>query len=655
MEEKKVSVIIPVYNVKKYVEKCVTTVIEQTYNNLEIILVDDGSTDGSGQICNELAYKDKRIKVIHKKNAGLSDARNAGIKVATGEYYLFVDSVDCAEQEMSDIVCCGFFEVVEESIVNIPDDLNIYNVNREEALKRLLEEKIKDYAWNKLYKSEIFAELRYPVGRNYEDMATTYKAFLKAKKISILSESLYYYVKRKGSISNSENKFKILKNKYDALISHAERIDIISETFPNLRNVCLFNFYDRANAFMEYIFFVYKEKSEQKNNMVQDVICYMKKYYKEILNNKEYSKFRKWKIKSYVNKNWVLIGAYFVINNLKKYIPGRIKQKLLKTKRSGQKVVIDKKGKIAVFLIGTPDHDNLGDHAIAYATIEYLKKNLSDKYILIEISEEEFLNNSVQIQKVVSHDDIIVIQGGGNWGDTYKYIEKLHNMVLKKFNQNKILVMPQTIHFTNKESLNKCKRLVSQCEQITFLTREKKSYDLAKQYFPDINIKFVPDMVLSLDKCNRQTKNIVMCCLRNDKEGRIQGSEKLYLYKFLETQFECVLCTDTCIGKRIDGSQREQELEDKWKQFNQAKIIVTDRLHGMIFAAITGTPCIVLENYNHKVKAAYELLKEIPYIKFASKVSDIPNLIQNDIDLSKSYSYKGMDKNTYNDIIAFFE
>ena len=232
MEEKKVSVIIPVYNVKEYVEKCVETVIKQTYSNLEIILVDDGATDGSGEICDKLACKDQRIEVIHKKNGGLSDARNAGLKVVTGEYYLFVDSddwisvnmvkrlVDCAEKEDADIVCCGFFDVMKDEIINIPDNLDVQNLNREEALKSILEGQIRDYAWNKIYKRQVFDGLSYPVGRNYEDMATTYKAFLKAQKVSVLSESLYYYIQREGSISNSENKYKILKNKYDALISH---------------------------------------------------------------------------------------------------------------------------------------------------------------------------------------------------------------------------------------------------------------------------------------------------------------------------------------------------------------------------------------------------------------------------------------------------
>ena len=667
MEEKKVSVIIPVYNVKEYVEKCVETVIKQTYSNLEIILVDDGATDGSGEICDKLACKDQRIEVIHKKNGGLSDARNAGLKVVTGEYYLFVDSddwisvnmvkrlVDCAEKEDADIVSCGFFDVMKDEIINIPDNLDVQNLNREEALKSILEGQIRDYAWNKIYKRQVFDGLSYPVGRNYEDMATTYKAFLKAQKVSVLSESLYYYIQREGSISNSENKYKILKNKYDALISHYERIEIISSDFPNLRNLCIRNFYDRVNSFMDYAFLSYKEKSEQKTKMIQETIWCMKKYYEEIQKDNKYKKLRKWKTKSYMQKNRVLIWGYTGIDYLRKCTPDIIKQNLLKIKNHNHNRSLEKKGKTAVFLIGTPDHNNLGDHAIAYATIEYFNRILSDKYILIEISEEDFLNNSSQIQKSVCSEDIIVIQGGGNWGDTYKYIEKMHNMVLKKFNQNKILVMPQTIHFTKKENLEKCKKLINKCRHITFLTREKKSYNLAKEYFSDIDIKFIPDMVLSLNKSNRQPQNIAMCCLRSDKEGCIQVSEKLYLHEFLESQFASVLYTDTCIENRVNKTQRQKELEKKWEQFNEVKVIVTDRLHGMIFAAITGTPCIVLGNYNHKVEAAYEWLKEVPYIKFASKLSEVPYIIQNDIDLDKIYSYSGMDEKYYNSIATFFE
>ena len=166
-EEELISVIVPVYNVEKYLEKCIDSIINQTYQNLEIILVDDGSTDGSGKICDEYSRKDNRIKVIHKENGGLSDARNIGIKNANGGLIGFIDSDDYITENM--------FEVLQKDLRKYNADISscdIQNVNeageclkiirvstegqtskvfeREEALKLLLEDTIKSYAWNKL-------------------------------------------------------------------------------------------------------------------------------------------------------------------------------------------------------------------------------------------------------------------------------------------------------------------------------------------------------------------------------------------------------------------------------------------------------------------------------------------------------------------------
>ena len=215
-----ISVIVPVYNVESYLRKCVDSIINQTYKNLEIILVDDGSPDNCGKICDEYAQHDSRVKVIHKENGGLSDARNAGIDMAEGEYLTFVDSDDYIAEDMieklykqllkdnSDMSLCSFKYVDEsgDEILSRVDDSPIKNeiITGEQAVNKLLENNPWYYvvACSKLYKEELFREIRFPKGKIHEDEFVVHHIFYKCKSVSCISESLYYYLQRINSISN---------------------------------------------------------------------------------------------------------------------------------------------------------------------------------------------------------------------------------------------------------------------------------------------------------------------------------------------------------------------------------------------------------------------------------------------------------------------
>lgn len=209
-----VSIIIPVYNVKEYLSECLESVINQTYRNLEILLVDDGSTDGSSEICDAYAVKDNRIKVIHKTNGGLSDARNKGIELASSEYISFLDSDDVLSldffnimvsyviNENADIVECDYFEFID-TIHHNNFDATVKIKTGMQALYDLYRVTSKNIiAWGKIYRKKLFDEIRYPVGKYHEDVFTTYKLFYFAEKVVHLNMPLYYYRKRKGSITS---------------------------------------------------------------------------------------------------------------------------------------------------------------------------------------------------------------------------------------------------------------------------------------------------------------------------------------------------------------------------------------------------------------------------------------------------------------------
>lgn len=219
-----VSIIIPVYNVEPYIRRCVYSVINQTYNNLEIILVNDGSNDNSPQICDELAKIDKRIIVIHKKNGGLSDARNAGLDICRGEFISFIDSDDWVNENFIKTLLSQALKLNADIIIgeNIRTDgiipvftqapqTKLYSAK--EALLHLFSQNHVAFviSCGKLYKRNLFSSLRFPIGKYHEDEFTTYILFYKSKKIVYTTEILYYYYQRAGSIVSTRHPWDVLE------------------------------------------------------------------------------------------------------------------------------------------------------------------------------------------------------------------------------------------------------------------------------------------------------------------------------------------------------------------------------------------------------------------------------------------------------------
>ena len=211
-----ISVIIPVYNIEKYLHKCIQSILAQTYPYLEILLVDDGSVDTSGAICDQYAKKDKRIRVLHKENGGLSDARNAGIDAATGDYILFVDGDDFISSRMvemlltsmqknsADMAMCGIRKVNEDGI-SIPEEkwkLKEGCLSEDQYWQLMYNTADMPcvVAWNKLYKKELFEQVRYPKGKLHEDVFVIHEIVSQCRRISVTEKELYNYVQRRDSI-----------------------------------------------------------------------------------------------------------------------------------------------------------------------------------------------------------------------------------------------------------------------------------------------------------------------------------------------------------------------------------------------------------------------------------------------------------------------
>lgn len=264
-----VSVIVPIYNVEAYLERCVESILQQTYEHIEIILVDDGSPDRCGSMCEEYAKKDRRIKVLHKENGGLSDARNAGLEMAKGKYVLFVDSddlikkelvescVQTAEKNSSDIVIFDFNRVEENEEIVTTMEIEKSGTYTLKSEPRILFGS--PSAVNKLFRRDLFIKtgIRFPVGKYYEDLGTIPKLLLLADKIDYIKKSYYDYMIRSGSImtaakfeKNYEDRTEMLngildfykeKNVYENFYKELEYLAVLNGYFAPSRDLILQN------------------------------------------------------------------------------------------------------------------------------------------------------------------------------------------------------------------------------------------------------------------------------------------------------------------------------------------------------------------------------------------------------------------------------
>lgn len=247
-EEDLISVIIPVYCVEKYLDKCVQSIIEQTYNNLEIILVDDGSPDRSGEMCDAWRLKDDRINVIHKQNGGLSSARNSGIEIASGQWIVLIDSDDYVAPYMIEklyvavksadaaLGICNYM-YVDENGKGISEKNYYFPVKDEvltglDTLNKLFEDRSVFFitAVNKIYKKELLDKIRFPIGKIHEDEYTAHLFLGESERVACISDICYFYVQRAGSIMNSEslgkniNKYKVEAHLYRAIYANKKKL-----------------------------------------------------------------------------------------------------------------------------------------------------------------------------------------------------------------------------------------------------------------------------------------------------------------------------------------------------------------------------------------------------------------------------------------------
>lgn len=294
-----ISVIVPVYKVEMLLPRCIDSILNQTYRNLEIILVDDGSPDDCGKICNIYAQKDSRIRVFHQKNRGLGAARNIGLENAKGMYIGFVDSDDWIAPDMyeillnnivkenADVAVCGrYMEWDSSEKIPMFHYPQTQVMSAHEALRRfLLSEGLDAAAWDKLYTKKIFGNIRYPISYISEDIPVTSQLLAAANKVVHCGKPLYYYFQRSGSLSHSN-----FNQKSAGLYYFSKEVQLkISEEFPDLREEAEYYYYKKLLVFL----FLYTNHKE-KDTVGEEALCQLRKNIVGICTN-QYLK-RKYKI-----------------------------------------------------------------------------------------------------------------------------------------------------------------------------------------------------------------------------------------------------------------------------------------------------------------------------------------------------------------------
>ena len=653
----KVSVIIPVYNIEQYVGDAIRSIMSQTHRDLDIIVVDDGSTDGSGLLCDALAQKDRRIRVIHKENGGLSDARNAGLDIAEGEYIYFLDGDDTADEKL-----------IETALSYMTDDVDLvrfqytksYESGGTEDVKRrsgdfriptpekkykflyqiFLRAHVGWEAWGGLYKRSLIEEygLRFADNSRIfaEDLYFNTCYIFHARRIIAIESCLYHYRIRQESIMRVQSK-RLNVGRMNELAKEVLRF---AERFEDCRL-----FVERFQTLF-YFIMVMPVRNAQKilngymtaqiRERVLDDIQDLGFFYQQLGDPRT------------LESDFLEIFSDFDttarIAYLRYYIHGSRMRLLIENIRdlayfkfhdpedirgTGSRNLLERlknrKERVILYL-GSDEYGNVGDHAINEYTNLFLKP-VFEKEKILEVTGTEYRRDAGILHHYVSQEDVLILPGGGNFGNRYN-AEKIREDIMETWPSNRKVMFPQSACFTDDSEGDKALAQASERYRdeanITLFARDPYTFDLMRKNF-DCPVYLCPDIVLVGQATPAQKRDrSVLICLRSDKEGRFSEADIRQLERRLTARGSRHRRIDLQKDYMIFKEDRRRAVAEHMSAFAGAGLVITDRLHGVIFSAITGTPCIAVDNYNGKVRRGCEWLSDLPYIHFCDddRISD---------------------------------
>ena len=300
--------------------------------------------------------------------------------------------------------------------------------------------------------------------------------------------------------------------------------------------------------------------------------------------------------------------------------------------------------KVEYLLFMAPFHENLGDHAITLSQEQLLAERGIKAF---EIHTKALDYGGSFFAKMVPNSTVILLNGGGFLGSLWKHEERRVRKIFTEFSSNKIVVFPQTVTFADSTDEDRAyfeesKKIYSMNKNLTIFVREKNSLAYMKEKMPEVHVEIAPDIVTRLKNPNSKDlkRSGFILCFRKDKEQKVTADMKTEVLELLKAKYgsEEITYTDTVIDHFVNKAARENEVNAKLAQFGSAKLVITDRLHGMIMAAITNTPCIAFGNSNGKVKNVFYWIKDNEFVKYVDSMEQFKEALDS-LDLNKEYKY----------------
>ena len=723
-----VSIIVPVYNADKWLGYCLNALMAQTYPWFEAVLVNDGSTDSSLDICNQYEQLDPRFHVVTVENGGVSRARNIGIAQAMGDWLCFVDS--------DDVVAPNMLEELVEAATRTGMELVIGNklvvdFSAPKADHRLLTARWlglgehvlgrDDFArqrmrliWHsalledllgKLYSRELWNKLQLQLppelslGEDFVANMTYYDA---CNGVVFLDKIVYYYNRITGSGSLTdryrpdlfENKMYLVRqllmhlgpkekqsqeewacfcnyvassglrsmqetavtsqlrddNERVALLQKmmedslfrqgCEEADWVPKEFETVKKDVIAR---KPRKALEHLRSGNKSKEKRKNSQRSAVIVRLKKEVKRGLQgmlrpmqrvvrycsrlqtaelNQGLTDLKrgvaelKWSAKEQKSGQEILESKITECRDIlaqQQQAINRLKDEESKfyvwqQQTYIQQQVSELRQKKKAIMIATAEHQNIGDAAITLAEQDILRRYFPD-YYQVEFSTYEIERKYNFLQAIINAEDIFIMNGGGNLGSLYPAEEELHRRIVTDFPNNQVIILPQSIFFSEddfgRQQLDLSQQVYNNHRKLTIFARGAESYAFACKHFPDAHTALMPDMAFALKRNYGFRRSGILACLRTDDERAlpVTSEQILDMIKTVDPKAEC---RTNIAPKDISRVDRAAVVNAELQCYAHSQVVVTDRLHGMLFAVVTGTPCVVLDSLTGKSRDVYE-------------------------------------------------
>mgnify|MGYP004551121371 FL=1 len=625
----KISVIVPVYNVEKYLSVCIESVINQSFTDWEMLLVDDGSTDGGGMLCDRYAAADERIHAIHQLNGGLSAARNTGLSHASGKYVLFLDSddyivrhalqtlYDMAEENAAQEVLFEPFLVDETGCAFFEPTLSSYytrhmpypGVYRGPELFAAMK-KNGDYfpcVCTALYLREAITVSFTLI--LHEDELFAMQQLYALNRVCCTGMKLYARRIRDGSIMQS----RLTAANYHGRVTAVLELSQLKNADSVLRQHLYTLSYAAATC---YARLEYRERAAAQADRHALIACLKQQQQPWTRRALTATRF-----------GWLIpIYDFLRLHLPKSHAFSRFLGSIVLRKRKDVCMDALRQSTNAkrLILIGTPLHGNLGDHAIAEGEYAFLKEHYP-KYTVVEIPMLMYPSLRRRICKWIYPKDVILLNGGGYLGNVWYYAEKIVFDILKRFPNNPVLVFPNTMYYkdSNRTAWQKEKAsgIYASRQNLILCMREKNAFAQAKALCADARL--IPDMCLYLDAAQpAEERHGVLLCFRDDHEKCTADNTIVQIKKWLTDTNRFFYCDTNVLRRNILPEERRAILSRRFQEIRQKQLVITDRLHAVIFCIITNTPCIAFDNATHKVSGVCDFLGKQPGLYFADNAED---------------------------------